>query len=241
MLTSNRFPSSDVFNVTSPQPVSCSIGLYVPSCADRCVRIGQSNADDPAETIVLYDPAAPASQRFTTDFPVSQIARMYHSTSTLLPDGRIMLAGSNPNADVSVIEYPTEYRVEYLSPPYLFQPRPTYSGLPKNLPYNKNFELSVALPKTGTVTVALIDLGFQTHGVGYNQRYVTLEATLSKNRRTLTVAGPPNTNIYPPGPGFLFVLCNNIPSVAQKVMVGSGAAPAFDAAASKSTHTCVRS
>ena len=40
---------------------------------------------------------------------------MYHSTATLLPDGRIFLAGSNPNYDVTTVKYQTEFRIEYIS------------------------------------------------------------------------------------------------------------------------------
>jgi hypothetical protein len=40
---------------------------------------------------------------------------------TLLPDGRVMITGSNPNGDVETRPYATEYRVEYISPvsPYI--------------------------------------------------------------------------------------------------------------------------
>lgn len=80
-------------------------------------QVGQSNADNPAFTPVLYDPNAPAGSRFSTDgMPTSDIARLYHSVSTLLPDGRVMIAGSNPNADVETRKYKTEYQVEYISP-----------------------------------------------------------------------------------------------------------------------------
>jgi hypothetical protein len=79
---------------------------------------------------VVYDPQAPAELRFSTaGMPNSTIPRLYHSTATLLPyvtcyadvrelvvdriyysDGRIMIAGSNPNDDVSTRTYETEYR-----------------------------------------------------------------------------------------------------------------------------------
>ena len=40
---------------------------------------GQSNADDPAYTPVLYDPDAPLGKRFSSaGLPTSKIARMYH-------------------------------------------------------------------------------------------------------------------------------------------------------------------
>ena len=78
-------------------------------------QVGQSNADHPILQPLLYDPAAAAGSRFLTTLPQSTVPRMYHSTATLLPDGRVMLTGSNPNADVSKIKYQTEYRIEYIS------------------------------------------------------------------------------------------------------------------------------
>lgn len=49
------------------------------------------------------------------------IPRMYHSAATLLPDGRILVGGSNPHLqyDFSNVKYPTELSLEAFSPPYL--------------------------------------------------------------------------------------------------------------------------
>ncbi|KAG8700515.1 hypothetical protein FRC09_005916, partial [Ceratobasidium sp. 395] len=45
-------------------------------------QIGSSNADNPAFTPVLYDPAASAGSRFSSaGMPTSDIARLYHSVS----------------------------------------------------------------------------------------------------------------------------------------------------------------
>lgn len=59
-------------------------------------RVGSSNADNPVLYPSLYDPTAPNGQRFSSNFPSSKIPRLYHSSATLLPDGRILFAGSNP-------------------------------------------------------------------------------------------------------------------------------------------------
>lgn len=50
---------------------------------------------------------------------------------TLLPDGRVMIAGSNPNNDVETRPYKTEYQVEYISPvsSEVFNPGVRYSNL----------------------------------------------------------------------------------------------------------------
>jgi len=80
--------------------------------------------------------------------------------------------------------------------------------------------------------VALIDLGFTTHGVHMDQRFVQLVATLSTDHTTLTVTAPPNGMIYPPGPGYLYVVTNaGVPSFGHKTIVGTGASPPVDQAA----------
>lgn len=120
--------------------------------------------------------------------------------------------------------------VEWLSPPYLALPRPTYTGLPKTIPFNKTFKLTVSLPaNTTAVSVSLIDLGFATHGVHLDQRLVVLKAVLSSNKKTLTVTAPSNATVYPPGPGFVFVLTQDgVPSVAARTLVGTGKGPPVD-------------
>ncbi|KAJ7206664.1 glyoxal oxidase N-terminus-domain-containing protein [Mycena pura] len=191
-----------------------------------------SNADHPAFTPVVYNPTAPAGQRFSSEgIPASTIPRLYHSSATLTPNGSILLAGSNPNTDITLgVEYQTEYRLEYYSPAYLSKPRPTYNGLPATVNYNSQFTLSVELPPdTNDVTVALMDLGYSTHGVHVDQRFVKLVSNLSNNQKTLTVTGPPTSRIFPPGPAFLYVVtAGGVPSFGHKLIIGTGASPPVD-------------
>lgn len=53
--------------------------------------INESNADHPNFTPLIYDPNAAPGRRFTVAPVSSNIARMYHSTATLIPDGSILL------------------------------------------------------------------------------------------------------------------------------------------------------
>ncbi|KAJ7224940.1 hypothetical protein B0H12DRAFT_1149823, partial [Mycena haematopus] len=196
--------------------------------------VGQCYSDNPAFTPVIYDPTAPAGSRFsTTGLVASTIPRMYHSTASLTPNGTIMIAGSNPNKDVSTIKYPTEYRLEFFSPPYMNVARPSYTGLPATINYNVTFNLAVTLPaNTMNVTVALMDLGFATHAVHMDQRMVQLLSTLSEDQKTLTVKAPPTGAIYPPGPAYLYVVTDTgAPSFGHKTIVGTGASPPVDEAA----------
>ncbi|QRW24733.1 glyoxal oxidase [Rhizoctonia solani] len=188
------------------------------------LQVGSSNADDPVFTPVLYDPKAPAGHRFSTEgMPSSDIPRLYHSVATLVPDGSIMIAGSNPNLDVSTVKYGTEYRVEWLKPDYMSLPRPRIVKLPDQIAFMGSFTLDITLTEeANNITVSLMDLGFVTHSVHMNSRLVELECKLASDRRTLTVSSPPSGTVYPPGPAWIYVLADGIPSVGRKLMVGNG-------------------
>lgn len=110
-------------------------------------QIGQSNADNPVFQSVLYDPLAPLGARFSTEgMPASDIPRLYHSVATLTPYGNVMIAGSNPNLDRSNVKYPTEYRVEWLSPPYIGSQRPAWTDdVPKIIGFGEQVEIAVNL------------------------------------------------------------------------------------------------
>ncbi|KAJ7709615.1 copper radical oxidase [Mycena rosella] len=195
-------------------------------------QVGASNADHPVLTPVHYTPSAPLGARFSLDgMPTSEIPRMYHSVATLTPGGAVMIAGSNPNLDRSEVMYGTEYRVEWLGPPYMTKARPQIANGPKQLGFKKMAVLTVRLPSGALdVKVALMDFGYVTHAVHANSRLVYLDATSSADGTTVTITGPPNGMIYPPGPGWLFVVVDGVPSKALHVMVGDGTGPPVDRA-----------
>ena len=68
---------------------------------------GFAAATDPNLNAVLYNPSLPAGTRFSI-LGNTTIARMYHSEATLLPDGRVIISGSDPQDK----NFPEEYRVE---------------------------------------------------------------------------------------------------------------------------------
>ncbi|KAF9269500.1 hypothetical protein L218DRAFT_993537 [Marasmius fiardii PR-910] len=207
--------------------------------------VGHSNADNPALTPVIYDPAAPAGSRFTSSgVPATSIPRMYHSTASLTPNGSVLLAGSNPNDDFTTgTIFPTEYRAEFYSPPHTSQPRPTYTGLPATVNFGTKFELSVSLPPgtnnvSGVSTlpfdsITVFSCGdrprFSTHGVHMDPRSIKLTSSLSASKKTLTVIGPPSGNHYPLGPAFIYVVTDaGVPSFGHKTLIGTGASPPVD-------------
>lgn len=73
-----------------------------------------------------------------------------------------------------------------------------------------------------------MDLGYVTHAVHANSRLVFLEVRLDRSSNTMTVIGPPNGSVYPPGPGWLFLIAKGVPSKGTSVMVGDGDGPPVD-------------
>ncbi|KAF5384378.1 hypothetical protein D9615_003138 [Tricholomella constricta] len=199
---------------------------------------GMSNSDHPARRALLYKTDAPRGARISHEgLPESDIARMYHSSAVLTPQGNIMVAGSNPHATVvpaSESQFPTEFRVEYLNPEFITAnaPRPAIISAPAQILFNQRATLRVNIPADlhGAPTkVSLMDLGFATHSFHANSRLVFLEHTLrgsgSDTMLELEITAPPNNNVYPPGPAFVFLVGGEVYSQAVKVMVGDGGNP----------------
>ncbi|MEV0635246.1 hypothetical protein AB0I77_09825 [Streptomyces sp. NPDC050619] len=64
------------------------------------------------------------------------VPRQYHSTAVLLPDGRVVAAGGNPEGGTSITWEPPdpneEMRLEVFSPPCLFRGRrPAIASVPQ--------------------------------------------------------------------------------------------------------------
>ena len=76
-----------------------------------------------------------------------------------------------------------------------------------------------------------MDLGYVTHAVHASSRLVYLVSSLSADRTTLTITGPPSGEVYPPGPGFVYVVLDDVPSEGVRLIVGDGKGPAVDHAA----------
>ena len=145
----------------------------------------------------------------------SEVIRVYHSTTLLLPDGRVLHTGSGDGAGL-----PRELNAEIFSPPYLFVPgvRPLILEAPGSVTYGQSFYL--ATPDAPQVVRAtLLRLGSVTHGFDQNQRF--LELPLQRAAGGLTVTAPASGRLAPPGDYLLFILSGlGIPSIAKVVRIG---------------------
>lgn len=82
-----------------------------------------------------------------------------------------------------------------------------------------------------------MDLGYITHAVHANSRLVYLTCSLSP-AGDLSITGPPNGGVYPPGPGFIYILVDGIPSEGMMIMIGDGASPPVDGGALQKYVLC---
>jgi hypothetical protein len=141
-----------------------------------------------------------------------QIDRLYHSNALLLPDGRVMVCGSNPASKVN------ELRIETYSPPYLFKsPRPQIEHAPLEVSYGEEFDVKT-LQAGAIEEVALIRPSSTTHCLDTDQRYVGLNI-IERDSETVRVKLPDNPNLAPPGYYMLFIVSQGIPSIAEFVQV----------------------
>ena len=146
-------------------------------------------------------------------------ARLYHSVALLLPDATVWFAGGNPTRG----SY--EQHMEIYKPPYLFNSsggaatRPTISSAPPAISWNGSF--SISTPDAANISsVVLIRPGSPTHAFDMEQRLVGLSFTAGSG--TLTVTGPPNGNVAPPGYYMIFLVnSSGVPSVAKFTKLSS--------------------
>jgi hypothetical protein len=168
----------------------------------------------------------PATGTWTVLSSASRV-REYHSTATLLPDGRVLTGGGGICGSCQTKGY-LEKNVEYFQPPYLFktdgsgQPadRPVIDSAPQTAGYGQN--LAITSAQAGSIAkVGLVRLGAPTHSEDQGQRYVPL--SFSTLGTTITAASPATSNIAPAGYYMLFVTDSaGVPSVAKIIQLQRG-------------------
>ncbi|KAI0519108.1 hypothetical protein KFK09_006548 [Dendrobium nobile] len=163
-------------------------------------------ATQPCFYPLLYRPDQPSGLRFMTLTPTT-IARMYHSTANLLPDGvftGVFIAGSE-------------------------QPPPLIVVAPEKVGYGETFnvEVSVELPVVGIIDVNLASAPFSTHSFSQGQRLVKLEVSAAVEQSgedgrhfyRISCTAPPDGRVAPPGYYMAFAVNQGVPSVAKWVQL----------------------
>jgi hypothetical protein len=175
----------------------------------KVLAVGGTGAglfDEPVTNVELFDPDTDTWSRMA---PMS-VPRGYHSTAILLPDARVLSAGTTPFQRY-------ELRIQVYSPYYLFRgPRPSITQVPRSIAYEQTVEIGYD-SDAAIQTAALIRPGAMTHGFDMDQRYVTLEFDSPEAGR-LAVKAPRDAHVAPPGYYMLFLLTGDgVPSEAEFV------------------------
>lgn len=187
---------------------------------------GWECAENPVLEPVLYSTyESDPTRRFNLLSP-SPTPRLYHSAAVLIPDGRILVGGSNPHViyNFTNVLYPTDLSLEAYSPPYLSPEythlRPTVKSTSvMNLTYRGVLTVMIYIPdfhEEEGVSVTLLAPSFSTHSYAMNQRLIVLNVVnlfqLDSSTYQVDVGGPVSPNIAPPGYYMMFVVHAGIPS-----------------------------
>lgn len=192
---------------------------------------GWNNAANPSLQPYLYKPNKTLGRRFSV-LKSTKIARLYCSSAILMPDGRVLVAGSNPNNyTFSDAKYPTELRLQAFVPAYMG--RQYHSMRPGNVSihysnrsqggviYGQRFSIRFWLGRKPSATVEFSAYAppFTTNSNSMNQRILKLRCSSMVRSEggwiQATLEAPPSPNVAPSGYYMLTVINGGIPSFSQ--------------------------
>ncbi|MBA0637918.1 hypothetical protein Godav_025558, partial [Gossypium davidsonii] len=187
---------------------------------------GWDDAREPNLNPVLYKFKTDGTGSKFTVLNPSNIARMYHSSFAVLPDAKVLIAGSNTNPGyLDDALFPTEVRVEKFSPPYLdpnlamFRQEIITEKSDNQLKYGQKFTVQIrgnSVIDQQKLQVTIYSPPFVTHGICMNQRLIQLgilefNKDVAPNTNNIVLQAPMNGNIAQPGYYMLFVNYNGVP------------------------------
>jgi len=174
----------------------------------------QSDAGNVTSGVLDAEIWDPATGDWTTVAPAGA-ARNYHSTSVLMPDGRVLFAGGGHVKSANEAGRKT---AQIYSPPYLDRgPRPTITAAPDVASYGTTIPIST--PNAASIrSVNLVSLAADTHQIDMSQHFVPLNFTAGAGG--LQVDMPASAALAPPASYMIFIVDENgVPSVASFVDV----------------------
>lgn len=175
------------------------------------------HANDPSSPVFQPEIFDPDTERFTLMASADPMhPRMYHSTSVLLPDGRVAIAGHTRLGNTAGTPGSVDDRsVEIFNPPYLFAgPRPVVAAAPESVAYGDTFRADVS-PAEDVNRAVLVRPAAVTHSVDMNQRLIQLDVT-ARGFDFLALRAPADGTMAPPGFYMLFFISRlGVPSVAR--------------------------
>lgn len=180
---------------------------------DESDEVRQDNAVKQAE---LYDPGVnwnagyKAGSGSWQTLEEAKVARHYHSTALLLPDGSVWTAGSNGPSDAQNPPSGRERRIEVYEPWYFGQQanRPDISNVPANIGYGYTFRFDFSLAAGASVSrVVLLRCGSVTHAFNPDQRLVSVPFK-PFGGSSLEITVPFMPEVLPPGRYLLWLVDN---------------------------------
>lgn len=174
-------------------------------------------ADGEAGAVHYVEIWDPETEQITQAATPSDIYRGYHSTATLLPDGRVLVTGGDHDDD----GYTSNKNAEIFEPAYLHQGyRPTIDAAPDTVSYGETFFVETADAATIERAMMIIP-GNTTHAQNWSQRANRLEVTQVAGGVEITLTT--NSNEAPPGNYMLFLVDDNgVPTEAAWVQATFG-------------------
>ncbi len=187
--------------------------------ADGQVLLSGGSGELNKDRKVAYQTAIwnPQTRKWTPGAIATKM-RLYHSTSMLLPDGRVFTGGGGAPGPV------INMNAELYEPPYLFTPagvlaeRPALSEVPSYISWGGVFSARVAA-QGGVSRATLVRTGSVTHTVDFDQRF--MELGFEQRGEVISLAAPAHGNVAPPGFYMLFVFDQQgVPAVAPIIRLG---------------------
>lgn len=159
----------------------------------------------------LYDPYRDCWRRLED----LHIAREYHCTTILVPDGRIIAVGGEgaPGNE------PAQSTIEAFEPPYMFKGiRPEIHDLNRK-DFSRGETIDFRVEKTNSPTsVLLMSLQSVTHFMKTgNNRFLALDFSQSNDQISARI--PEDSLAAVPGYYMLFVMVDDIPSIAEIIKI----------------------
>lgn len=175
--------------------------------------------NDPTNLVATPEIWNPETQEVTQVAPANAaIYRGYHSTATLLPDGRVLVTGGDHNGPGGNGNFVSNNNAEIYSPAYLFKgARPSVTAAPDVVELGDT--IFVQTPNAADIAKALwVVPGSTTHAQNWTQRSNILDFTMTEGG--LNIDLPANGNEAPPGYYMLFLVnSSGVPSMAEWMKV----------------------